>query len=75
MNKRLRKKINKGQFWLHKGRMLWKYHAYQPNRASKEIMLCYNLDGNEIYFTNWKEAKAYVRTMPAQEPLTFDFEE
>lgn len=71
MNKRLKNKINKGQFWFHKGRMLWKYHAYQANRASKEIMLCYDTDGNEIYFTSWKEAKAYVRTLGQIEELNF----
>lgn len=67
-----RKKIMKGMFYYHKGNMLWKYHAYQPNRNTKEIMLCYDKDGNESYFTNWKEAKHYIRRMPPRKDLWDD---
>lgn len=62
MNKRIKNKISKGLFYHCNGFMLWKYHAYQAHRNSKEIMLCYDLDGNESYFQSWRDAKRYVRT-------------
>lgn len=63
MNKRIKKKINKGIFYHCNGSMLWKYHAYQPHRKSRSIMLCYDETGNECYFYNWQQAKKYIRTM------------
>lgn len=72
MNRRIKNKINKGIFYHHNGSMLWKYHAYQPNRNSNSIMLLYDETGNEIYFTKWNEAKKYIRTLPKRKELSFE---
>lgn len=73
MNKRIRRKINKGKFWFHKSQMLWQHHAYQPDQRTKEVMLAYAEDGNERCFKNWKDAKRYLRTMPARVYDDFPF--
>lgn len=68
-----RKKLAKGMFYYFKGNMLWKYHAYQHNRNSKSIMLCYDATGNELHFDNWADAKKYIRTMkPSREYIHRD---
>lgn len=66
-----RKKILKGMFYYHKGNMLWKYHAYQSNRAASGIMLCYcTVLGVELYFKDWRSAKHYIRRMPPRKDNT-----
>jgi hypothetical protein len=70
--KRQRKKVAKGMFYHCNGAMLWKHHAYQWDRGSSSIMLCYDENGNELYFDNWKDAKKYIRTMkPVKNNLPF----
>lgn len=62
MNKRIKRKINKGKFYYYKGVMAWQHHAYQPDRRTKEIMLCYDVGGSETYWKSWKEVKTYMRS-------------
>ena len=72
MNKRIKNKISKGKFKFINRRMLWQHHAYQADKRTREVMLCYAEDGNERYFRNWKTAKAYARTLKGSN--VFDIE-